>query len=139
MASNSGVSRRCGYVSSVGYKIQFVNLDDVDIVREVKNFKERMRFEGNPTGESDCSVLSKGIESDVSGSEEVDERDLSRGGDEEFLEQLIADYLGGSDAVDVYSMERALKVYARMKEPNESTTSPQIMHLIIRLSLTDLV
>lgn len=84
MATNSGVSRRCGYVSSVGIKTQFVNMDDVDIVREVKNFKERMRFEGNPSGDSG---LSESIESDVSGSEEVDERDLRfMGGDEEFLE-----------------------------------------------------
>ncbi|KAL0710612.1 hypothetical protein Bca4012_017590 [Brassica carinata] len=97
----SGWEGKGRYVSSVGSKTNFINLEDVEFVKEVEKFEERMKSASNPTGVGDVSGCSEGVDSDYSGPEEIDERDVRpRGYDYQFWEPLIAGDLGGSDAVD---------------------------------------
>ncbi|KAF3601002.1 hypothetical protein F2Q69_00037330 [Brassica cretica] len=100
--SGGGFREKGGNVSSVGSKTNFINLDDFELVQEVEKLEERMKAESNTTGACDFSGCSEGIDSDYSGSEEIDEKDVRpRGYDYEFWEPLIAGDLGCSNPVEV--------------------------------------
>ncbi|KAG2244788.1 hypothetical protein Bca52824_093354 [Brassica carinata] len=65
----SGCEGKGRYVSSVGSKANFIDLDDVELVNKVEKFEERMKSASNPTGVGDVSGSSEGIDSNYSGLE----------------------------------------------------------------------
>ncbi|KAJ4899238.1 Uncharacterized protein Rs2_13189 [Raphanus sativus] len=99
-----GYSGNGEYVSSVGSKTNFINLEDVELVEEVERFEARAKSASKSTGAADLSGCSEGLESDLSGysgPEEVDDRDVRpKGYDYHFWEPLIAGDLGGTDALE---------------------------------------
>lgn len=117
----SGTKRKAVDLSSVGSKTNFINLDDFQLIEEVEKFEERLRSESNPTGGGDCNGWSEGIDSDYSGPEEIDERDIRpRGYDVEFWEPLIDGDLGGSDAVEVVFNDKEANGVAKLSEGSSS-------------------
>ncbi|KAH0941712.1 hypothetical protein HID58_001349, partial [Brassica napus] len=117
----SGTKRKNVDIASVGSKTNFIDLDDFHLIEEVEKFEERLRSESNPTGGGDCSGWSEGIESDYSGPEEIDERDIRpRGYDVEFWEPLIDGDLGGSNAVEVVFNEKEANGVAKLSEDSRS-------------------
>ncbi|KAF2539483.1 hypothetical protein F2Q68_00021284 [Brassica cretica] len=117
----SGTKRKTVDLSSVGLKTNFINLDDFQLIEDVEKFEERLRSESNPTGGGDCNGMSDGIDSDYSGPEEIDERDVRpRGYDFEFWEPLIDGDLGGSNAVEVVFNDKEANGVAKLSEGSRS-------------------
>ncbi|KAF2598537.1 hypothetical protein F2Q68_00007839 [Brassica cretica] len=117
----SGNKRKTVDLSSVGSKTNFINLDDFQLIEDVEKIKERLRSESNPTGGGDCNGMSDGIDSDYSGPEEIDKRDVRpRGYDIEFWEPLIDGDLGGSNAVEVVFNEKEANGVAKLSEGSRS-------------------
>ncbi|KAF2582212.1 hypothetical protein F2Q68_00005152 [Brassica cretica] len=117
----SGSKRKDVDLSSVGSKTNFINLDDFQLIEEVEKLEKRLMSESNPTGGGDCSGWSDGIDSDYSGPEEIDERDVRpRGYDVEFWEPLIDGDLGGSNAVEVVFNDKEANGVAKLSEGSRS-------------------
>ncbi|KAH0893118.1 hypothetical protein HID58_055547 [Brassica napus] len=117
----SGSKRKDVDLSSVGSKTNFINLDDFQLIEEVEKLEERLMSESNPTGGGDCSGWSDGIDSDYSGPEEIDERDVRpRGYDVEFWDPLIDGDLGGSNAVEVVFNDKEANGVAKLSEGSRS-------------------
>ncbi|KAL0678197.1 hypothetical protein Bca4012_006178 [Brassica carinata] len=117
----SGSKRKDVDLSGVGSKTNFINLDDFQLIEEVEKLEERLMSESNPTGGGDCSGWSDGIDSDYSGPEEIDERDVRpRGYDVEFWDPLIDGDLGGSNAVEVVFNDKEANGVAKLSEGSRS-------------------
>ncbi|KAF2556794.1 hypothetical protein F2Q68_00012944 [Brassica cretica] len=115
--SGGGFRENGRNVSSVGSKTNFINLDDFELVHEVEKLEERMKAESNTTRVGDFGGCSEGIDSDYSGPEEIDERDVRvRGYDYEFWEPLLAGDLGGSNAVEVVFNDKEAEGLVKMEE-----------------------
>ncbi|WZZ28312.1 hypothetical protein YC2023_011713 [Brassica napus] len=132
--SGGGFREKGGNVSSVGSKTNFINLDDFELVQEVAKLEERMKAESNTTGECDFSGCSEGIDSDYSGQEEIDERDVRpRRYDYKFWEPLIAGDLGGSNAVEVVFNDKEAEGLVKMEEarrPYSCYTNNAFDHMV---------
>ncbi|KAH0891378.1 LOW QUALITY PROTEIN: hypothetical protein HID58_053807 [Brassica napus] len=114
----SGNKRKTVDLSSVGSKTNFINLDDFQLIEDVEKIKKRL---SNPTCGGDCNGMSDGIDSDYSGPEEIDERDVRpRGYDVEFWEPLIDGDLGGSNAVEVVFNEKEANGVDKSSEGSRS-------------------
>ncbi|KAF3528305.1 hypothetical protein DY000_02041811 [Brassica cretica] len=101
---------------------------------EVEKLEERMKAESNTTGACDFSGCNEGIDSDYSGPEEIDERDVRpRGYDYEFWEPLIAGDLGGSNAVEVVLNDKEAEGLVKMEEarrPYSCYTNNAFDHMV---------
>ena len=132
--SGDGFREKGGNVSSVGSKTNFINLDDFKLVQEVEKLEERMKAESNTTGACDFSGCSEGIDSDYSGSEEIDEKDVRpRGYDYEFWEPLIAGDLGCSNPVEVVFNDKEAEGLVKMEEarrPYSCYTNNAFDHMV---------
>ena len=117
----TSAKRKAVDLSSVGSKTNFINFDDFQLVEEVEKFEERLRSESNRTGGGDCSGWSDCIDSDYSGPEEIDERDVRpRGYDVEFWEPLIVSDKGGSNSVEVVFNDKEANGVAKVEEGSRS-------------------
>ncbi|KAF2607898.1 hypothetical protein F2Q68_00044162 [Brassica cretica] len=132
--SDGGFRENGGNVSSVGSKTNFINLDDFELVEEVDKLEERMKAESNTTGPGVFSGSSEGIDSDYSGPEEIDERDVRpRGYDYEFWEPLIVGDLGCSNSVEVVFNDKEAGGLVKMEEarrPYSCYTNNAFDHMV---------
>ncbi|KAH0859144.1 hypothetical protein HID58_087405 [Brassica napus] len=102
-----------------GNKRKTVDLSS--LIEDVEKIEERLRSESNTTGGGDCNGMSDGIDSDYSGPEEIDERDVRpRGYDVELWEPLIDGDLGGSNAEEVVFNEKEANGVGKLSEGSRS-------------------
>lgn len=91
-------SGKGGYVSSAGSKANVPSVEEEELLREVEKLEENIKGKSMKSYDGEPSET---IDSDLSGPDEVDDKDVRpRGYDKEFWAPLIRDDCGGSDAVD---------------------------------------